>query len=331
MSTLHRANGFLEKWIFLIIPLLIATGIAGSKGLADWTGGVPFLFVVLTFLSSLSADYRSFGKVFRKPVRFMAFLTAIHFLVPWAVYGVVHFLFAAQNDLAIGITLSVILPLGVTSIFWVAYNKANLETAVAYVSINTMLSPILVPAAFALILSSHISLDAGQLVGSLVKLVLIPACLGMAAGEWLKRKEFFPLFKSGAAVLNKSCLFVIVLLNAAAVSEQLEDIRAHLFSLLLTVPLVMVFGYMVSFGISKWLSSDRETQIAIAYSGGVRNYTVGIVIAAAFFPPAAGIPVFLAMLFQHPLALLCYYFFKWTGGRSASASLGSSSLSRFGG
>jgi predicted Na+-dependent transporter len=101
--------------------------------------------------------------------------------------------------------------------------------------------------------------------------------------------------------------------------------------LLLAVPLVMAFGYLVSYGLGKWISPDRKTQIAIAYSGGVRNYTVGMVIAAAFFPPAAGIPVLLAMLFQHPMALLFYYVFRWTEGKQAPSSLRSSSLSRFGG
>jgi len=332
VGTLQRTNGFLEKWIFLIMPLLIATGIFGDKGVADGIEAVPFLFMVLTFLSSLSADFRSFGRVFRRPVRFFAFLAAIHFLIPWAVYGVARLCFAAQSDLATGITLTAILPLGVTSIFWVAYNKANLEAAVAYVSLNTILSPILVPLAFVWILGSQISLDTGQLVGSLVRLVLIPACLGMGAGEWLRRKEPAPWLKPGAAFLNKLCLFAIVLLNAASVSEQLDVVRAHIFVLLLAVPSVMSFGYLVSYMLGRWLSSDRKMQIAIAYSGGVRNYTVGIVLAAAFFPPAAGIPVLLAMLFQHPLALLVYYVFKWTKGKGKpdTASL-RSSLSRFGG
>ncbi|WP_276356678.1 hypothetical protein [Cohnella caldifontis] len=42
-------------------------------------------------------------------------LAAIYFLFPWTVYGAAHLSFAAQKDLAVGITLSAILPLGVAT------------------------------------------------------------------------------------------------------------------------------------------------------------------------------------------------------------------------
>ncbi|WP_239615442.1 bile acid:sodium symporter family protein [Cohnella mopanensis] len=311
MPLLRRTNSLLDKWIFLLMPALIFIGILSGQGLAVLSSNItPYLFMLLTFISTLKADYRSFGSVFRKPVQFCLFLVVIQLFLPWLVWRAAEAVFVTEPDLAIGITICVLLPMGVTSIFWVSYNKGNMESIVAFVTLNTFLSPFIVPASFAVVLSSHISLDSGSLMMSLVKLVLIPAGLGLAVGERLRRNKVSNGFETGSALSSKACLFAIVLLNAAAISGQLDVLGEHIVKLMIAIFLVMVLGYMASYALSTWFSPERGTQIAISYAGGVRNYTVGVVLAAAYFSPIVGIPVLLAMLLQHPLAMLFVYFFR---------------------
>ncbi|OXM85759.1 bile acid:sodium symporter family protein [Paenibacillus rigui] len=319
MGILRTTNTLLEKWIYLLMPSIMVLGMTIGGSLAPWTAWTSFLFMLLTFLSSLNADYRKFVHVIRKPALLLTFLIFAHLVIPWTVFQMSSRLFFGQAELAAGITLSTLLPLGVTSIFWVAYNKGNVETTLSLVSIDTILSPLIVPLTLSLILSSQVQLQTEALIVSLFKLVLIPTVAGMLVGEYVKKKEERVWFKPASALLGKACLYFIVLLNAASISGQLHLIRDHVGSIIAAVFGTMVFGYVVNFGISKLFTQAHEDHIAISYSGGVRNYTVGVVLATTFFEPIVALPVLLAMLLQHPMALLFYYFFRWVQRKNRHA------------
>lgn len=314
MQALLKTNGFIERWIFLIMPVMMIGGMGMSVPLSRLVGWTPLLFMLLTFLSSLNADYRKLSQLGRRSVLLIAFFALIHLAIPWISSLYATFLFRSQPDLAAGMTLASLLPLGVTSIFWVSYNKGNLETALSLVTLNTLLSPLFVPLTFSLILGSLVKLDTASLFISLLKLVLIPTVLGMLVREWLGRRSYaeraWSWWKPGASVLGKVCLCFIVLLNAASIASQLHVVSGHAALLVVSVLGMMAIGYALSYAVARVFAADRETHIALVYAGGVRNYTVGVVLASAFFTPAAGLPVLVAMLLQHPLALLVHYAFR---------------------
>lgn len=308
--TFQKWNHWLDQRMFIVMPVLIITGICFGHALDAFLGITSYLFMLLTFISTLKADLRSFRQVFRQPIFFACFMVLHHLLFPWFVWLIAGHLFPEGTDLSIGLTMCVLLPMGVTSIFWVSYNKGNLETVLAYVTMNTLISPFIVPAAFFVILGKEVSVDSSSLLISLVKLVLLPSTLGLLAGNWLRRNERLSFIEAGAALTSKACLSLIVLFNAAAISGQLQIIVGHLIPLFLSIFLVMVVGYLVSYFYSSWISKNRGMRIAVTYAGGVRNYTVGVVLASAYFSPAVGIPILIAMLLQHPVALLFVRFFN---------------------
>lgn len=61
-------------------------------------------------------------------------------------------------------------------------------------------------------------------------------------------------------------------------------------------------GYLIAFLIGNFLKFDRETTVALTFTGGMRNISIGAVLAVSYFPPSVAIPVVLAMLFQQVLA-----------------------------
>ncbi|WP_019535414.1 bile acid:sodium symporter family protein [Paenibacillus ginsengihumi] len=314
MQALLKTNGFIERWIFLIMPAMMIGGMGMSVPLSRWVGWTPLLFMLLTFLSALNADYRKLSQLGRRPVLLIAFFALIHLAIPWISSLYATLLFRSQPDLAAGMTLASLLPLGVTSIFWVSYNKGNLETALSLVTLNTLLSPLIVPLTISLILGSQVKLDTASLFFSLLKLVLIPTVLGMLVKEWIARlgkaERVWSWGRPGASVLGKLCLCLIVLLNAASIAGQLDAVSGHAARLITSVLGMMALGYALSYAVARLFTADRKTHIALAYAGGVRNYTVGVVLASAFFTPATGLPVLVAMLLQHPLALLVHCAFR---------------------
>lgn len=312
MEQLRKTNAFMEKWIYVIMPVIMLLGLTSGKGLSAWTGWTSVLFMILTFISSMQADYRKFVVLIKKPVLLGLFMAAAHLIIPWTIFRISGMIFPAHPDLVTGITLSTLLPLGVTSIFWVAYNQASVETTVSLVTMDTLLSPFIVPLTLSVVMGSHVSLNAESLTMNLLKLVLIPTLLGMLFGEYLKKRTEKPWLRPTSSLAGKVCLYIIVLLNAASISEQLDAIGSHVVLLVAVIFFTMIFGYVVNFFIASLFTRDRRERVAISYSGGVRNYTVGVVLATAFFKPVVALPVLIAMLLQHPMALLFFYVFRWT-------------------
>lgn len=310
MLLITRTNGFLERWIYIVMPLMMLVGIAAGSALEGWVTWIPFLFMFLTFQSSLSADVRKFVELLKKPAMFLAFMISIHFVLPFAAHKTASLFFSTRPELAIGITLIMVLPLGVTSIFWVAFNKGNVAIALSLVSLDTLISPFLIPISLSAIAGSSIQLDVQTLIVNLLKLVLIPALLGIVSGEWMRRSSPPQWVKPGASLAGKFCLYAVVLLNAASISEPIRQIGGEILFVFILIITLMIAGYAASLMIALLFRVEPAGRIAITYSGGVRNYTVGVVLASAFFGPLTALPVLLAMLLQHPIALIVYSLFR---------------------
>ncbi|MGM7721748.1 bile acid:sodium symporter family protein [Metabacillus sp. Hm71] len=310
MNILKPTNSFLEKWIFMILPLLMFFGILSGEFLEHLTILTPYLFMVLTFISSFSADWRKFSYFITKPWLFIVMTLVLQLIIPFFTLIVVGKVFPGEPDLIVGITLTMMLPIGVTSIFWVGFAQGNVTMALSLVSLNTLLSPFIIPATFYLMLDSVVQLDTGNLVLSLLKLVLIPSALGMVVGEWIRKKKPSPIFITASSLISKICLYLVVLFNAASISSNLELVSDKIVHLVIVLFSLMAAGYLIHFGLSMLFTQDLENRISVAYSGGIRNYTVGVVLATTFFTPLVAFPVLLAMLLQHPIAMLFNIFFN---------------------
>ena len=64
-------------------------------------------------------------------------------------------------------------------------------------------------------------------------------------------------------------------------------------------------GYAIGLLVAKLWKKDHETSISMMYGNGMRNISVGAVIAAAYFPGEVMFPVMIGTLFQQVLAAFC--------------------------
>ncbi|RBW67367.1 bile acid:sodium symporter family protein [Bacillus taeanensis] len=310
MGMMKSVNIFLEKWIFLILPLLMTAGFLTGDYLNGWSDLTAPLFMILTFISSLSADWRKFTDILKRPALFLAVLIIIHLLFPFFTLKIAVPLFSNQPELMTGLVLTMVLPIGVTSIFWISFVKGNVNLALLIVTLDTLLSPIILPAALYSMLESNVHLDVTSLILGLLKLVLIPSVLGMVAGEWLRKHRPGSWFKTTSSFTSKICLYLIVILNAASLYYPLQKVGNDFYKLFITIFTLMAIGYVISYVVGMFFVKDTGTRIAVSYSGGVRNYTAGVVLAMSYFTPVVALPVLIAMLLQHPLAMIFYLIFN---------------------
>ncbi|UOF89094.1 hypothetical protein LSG31_14295 [Fodinisporobacter ferrooxydans] len=307
---LSKANSLMDRWIYIVMPLLMGIGIIIHVYLDDFVNATPYLFMYLTFVSSLHANLRDFKELIHQKTSAIVILLLLHVIVPVCAFQIAKLFFPAQPDLIAGITLFMALPVGVTAIFWVGYAGASLMIALAFVTFDTLISPFVVPMSLHFVLGSTVSVNGGALVVSLLKLVVLPSVLGMWAGDKLRQSNPPEWLRPLAISSSKFCLYLIVLFNAALIAGDLHAVAHDLVKVIIVVAVLMILGYLVSLGFVSLFCKKKDLKIAFSYSGGIRNYTVGVVLATAFFSPTAAFPILLAMLLQHPTALLFTFIFK---------------------
>jgi predicted Na+-dependent transporter len=139
-------------------------------------------------------------------------------------------------------------------------------------------------------------------------MIALPGIFGMMIQD-LSNGRVNRFQKSIGGVTAKIGWFFIVLINAALVMPMLTlDLRV--IKVFATTLLVAALGYIVGYLAAYCLPSrDRDTELSMMYNVGMRNNSFGIVLALAYFPPSAAIPLMLFMLFQHPLAALATYLY----------------------
>ena len=66
--------------------------------------------------------------------------------------------------------------------------------------------------------------------------------------------------------------------------------------------MIAVSGYLISLVIARLLYKNKQLINTFVFIGGMRNISVGTVIATTYFPAKVVMPVVLGMLFQQILA-----------------------------
>jgi predicted Na+-dependent transporter len=264
------------------------------------------LFAYMTFITALGTSLKEFGKVLKWPRIPIYILFLVHFVTPVLAFIIGLVCFPDNPFVRIGYLVSAAIPIGVTSIIWVGVAKGNVPVSLAAVTLDAFITPILLPVYFKLVLGTAVSVDYAKMALDLFFMITLPSVLGMLLYDISngKTKKFAQGF---GGVSSKFSLFGVILLNAAAMAPEITW-DGLIIKILLVTFLMIALNYILGYAGSLLLkSTDRGTVMAIIYNTGMRNISSGAVLAIAYFPPAAAIPIVLGMLFQQPLAALVPY------------------------
>ncbi len=307
MATFTR---LFEKYMFAIIPCTLLLGFVLSKYLIAYTGWIPYLFAFVTFVMGIGCGRAHVQGVLKKPLPVMVTLVMAHLIAPLLAYELGTLLFGAGSPYTVGLVLFTAIPLGVSSVLWVSMSYGNVALALALVIVDSAISPFVVPGLIKWLFGTSIAFDTLGMIRDLMLIIVLPTILGMVVYE-LSRGRFKPWSAPITQPLSKLCFAGVVLLNAAAIAPQLSALKGDLVlvvpSVLLTVALCYGLGYVCS-GILR--AKGRELPVTLAYTSGMRNISVGMVIAMGYFSPQTAVPVVLGIMLQQPMATLQYSVFR---------------------
>ena len=304
---LYKMNRQLEKWMPVITPISVITGVVLADKLIAFTFLIPWFFAFMTLTGSLGSNFSSLKGVIKKPLPLFVIILLLHLVMPTVAWLVGHSFYPNDHLTITGFVLASVIPTGITSFIWVTIYKGNIALALSIILFDTMLSPFLVPFTLSLFVGQNVQINVMDIMYGLFFMVVIPSILGMITNHLTKGKSV----KVGKtlAPFSKLALATVVMINGAVISPYIREFDAKLLMIGVTIFFLACLGYIIAWGIGMLLKRDRETQVVMLFTGGMRNISAGAVIAVQYFPPAVAVPVVLGMLFQQILASLFGFLF----------------------
>lgn len=294
-----------EQWMFLIIPGSLILGFLFSAGLLRLVPWIPYLFGFVTLTMGMGCGFGQLKLVARRPLPIAWTLLLAHVGLPLVAYGLGALLYGAQSPFTVGLALFTLIPLGVSSVIWVGMSGGSVALILAMVVIDSLLSPVVVPAGIHLLFGTTVAVDTGQIMRDLLFIVVLPTLAGVVLHQ-LTGGRIQPAVQHVTGPLSKLCFLSVVVLNAAAIAPYVKELAAEMAGLVPLVVVLVGICYAVGYFGAAPLK-NRETVVTVSYATGMRNISLGIVLAMGYFSPLAAVPVVLSILIQQPVATLHHY------------------------
>lgn len=303
---LNAFNRFLEERMFVVIFSGIALGWL-VPAIHSWDSMIPILFGYMTFVTALNISWKGLISVIRAPGPILLIVILLHIIMPIFALAIAPLILGPDSPFTVGTVLAVIIPIGVTSVIWTGLAGGESPLALSVVSIDSLLSPLIVPFSVLLLLGASVQFDSGGLMKGLFWMIVFPTIFGVTLHD-ITRGRIGPKWAPINGPFSKICLALVVAVNVAAARGIIVGMQFALMSLLILLLVQAFTGYLLGYGMAKLFRYSPERIAAMTFCVGMRNISAGVVIALQYFSPEATVPVVLAMLFQQPLASV---FHRW--------------------
>lgn len=299
-----------EKYTFLLIPGSLVVGWLLSDVLEDYVTLIPYLFGYITLVMALGCGVRHLRGVLKRPYAVLLTLFLAHAAAPIIAYGLGAAVFGADSDYTIGLLLFAIIPLGISSVMWVGSSGGSIPFILAVVVLDTILSPLVVPALMDMFIgNSMVTWNGSELIMDLLTMVVLPTVIGVLLYE-VSRGKIKDWSAPVAQPISKLFFMLVVMLNAAAIAPHAASMKEEMLVVIPVVITLIVICYLLGFfGSYAMLRPSPEMQVTFTYASGMRNISLGMVLATTYFSPQASIPVVLGIMFQQPAATVIHALF----------------------
>ena len=287
----------LDKYFPVLTPSFLLLGLALGSSVGDFSGIVPVLFAGATFIGSLKIDFNAFLHTVKRPKGIIAAMLILRLLMPITALLFGRMVFPNDIYTQTGILLFGLLPIAISSVVWTSITKGNVSLTLSVLLLDTVLTPVMLPLSILVLTGANIEIDTFGMMQSLLFMVVIPSLLGMSLNQFSKG-EFGQKWSGRLAPFAKILLLTVILINGGNIRQYFPPINLGLLGIMVSVAFLSVLGYLISWLLAKVLKLDEPNIKAVIFAGGMRNMSTGVVIAVAYFPPAAAIPIVTGIFFQ---------------------------------
>ncbi len=244
---------------------------------------VPLLAVVM-FGMGLTLTPADFQRVLERPAVVGLGVLLQYLCMPLFAWTVAHTL-GLDPLLTAGMILVGASPGGTASNVICYLAEGDVALSITLTAVSTLLSIVMTPLLCLLYVDATVAVPAGDMLFSIVKIVLAPVLLGIAANHFYHRQllpvqHLFPLLSVGAIVW---IIAIIVALNQPRFGE---------LGLLLAGAVIAhnALGLLAGYLVPRLLKHDRRTCRTLAIEVGMQNSGLAVALAVKYFAPLAALP-----------------------------------------
>jgi tagaturonate reductase len=264
---------------------------------------IPLLFGIMTLSGALKLKAREFGVAFKHPLGILLFFVTSHVLMPLAAKIITSLVLNGDPDTVSGFILVYSVPTAVSGFIWVSIFRGDSALGLTLILLDTLLAPLVVPLTMSTLMGSQIRVDMTGISVSLLLMVVLPTIIGVTVNE-LSRGKIPAAVCPFLNPPSKLCLLLVIAANASPVAPKIQFNNPQVW----IVAAVCVFLVAVGFILSKCIGIagklNREKQVTLFFSVGLRNISAATTIAIEFFPPAAALPALLGIMFQQSMSAI---------------------------
>jgi len=275
-------------WLTQLFPLLaIAVGVAAyfvPGVFAPYDRAIVPLLVVIMFSMGLTLTVDDFRRVGRQPSAIGLGVLLQYTIMPVAAF-LVGFTLSLSPELLGGLVLLGGCPGGTASNVICYLARANVALSVALTLTSTLVAVVATPLVTWLLLDRYVPVDVAGMLGSMVKIVLVPVMLGVAVNSALgdRLEKMKPLLPAVAIAVILLAIAIIVALNR----PQLENTA---LAVVAAVVLHNLLGFAGGYFIPRRLGFDQLTCRTLSIEIGMQNSGLSVALALKYFTPLAALP-----------------------------------------
>lgn len=193
--------------------------------------------------------------------------------------------FPNQPMLLVGIILIGLIPTSGMTASWTGLAKGNLQLSLIMISVNLLLSVIMIPIYMNLFLGDLVSINIMVILNSLLKVVIIPLILGILTRSMIIKflgMEKYKKMKPNFSGLSSLGVLIIVFI---AISLKSKTIISELNLVILSVVVLFIF-YLIILIITNFIGDkylEDKDKIALVYSTTMRNLTIALGLSLSSF------------------------------------------------
>lgn len=248
------------KYFGLLAVAFLVLGFM-DPGLFRWVLGkvgsvsvLSLLLGVVMFGMGTTLSLKDFVLVFKRPKDVLLGAVAQFFIMPFLAY-----LLSRAFDLSPALTVGVVLvgtcPGGTSSNVITFMSKGDLALSVTMTSVSTVLSPILTPFITYLLIGEKIAFDPVGMFLSILQIVILPICLGVALRTFLPR-----LARAATDYTPAVSALAISLIIGGVIGASKAAILANVGVIFLVVILHNCLGYALGFAVARLVGLPWKKQ-----------------------------------------------------------------------
>lgn len=289
---MKKTAELIGKYFGIIIIVFMLGGFAipeEFKWVMGKVAGIPVLTLLLgiiMFGMGMTLKLEDFALVLKRPKDVLLGVVAQFVVMPVLALGIAK-LFSLSPALTAGVVLVGTCPGGTSSNVISYMAKGDIALSVTMTSVSTLLAPIMTPFLTYQLIGTSISFDPIGMFWSIVQIVIIPICIGLAFRSMLPQVAV-----AATAYLPSVSAIAISLIVAGVISVSRENILSTSATILAVVIMHNVLGYLLGFSLAKASGLDWKRSITIAIEVGMQNSGLATGLAKTHFAtmPMAAVP-----------------------------------------